>query len=77
MLDSPFFTLFGSITLGVAFGALRWRGLSLGSAGVFFIALVLGHWGSIGSVRVYVPHAVKQLIRELGLVIFLILRLIL
>jgi putative transport protein len=44
--------------------------LGLGG-GAFLVALLLGHWGSLGPVRVYVPHAVKQFARELGLVIFL------
>jgi len=39
--------------------------------GAFLVALLLGHWGNTGPVRVYVPHAVKQFARELGLVIFL------
>jgi len=38
--------------------------------GAFLVALLLGHWGNIGPVRVYVPHAVKQFAREIGLVIF-------
>lgn len=44
--------------------------LGLGG-GAFLVALVLGHWGNAGPVRLYVPHAVKQFTRELGLVIFL------
>jgi putative transport protein len=44
--------------------------LGLGG-GAFLVALLLGHWGSIGPVRIYVPHAVKQFAREIGLVIFL------
>ncbi len=39
--------------------------------GVFLVGLLLGRWGTNGPVRVYVPHAVKQFARELGLVIFL------
>jgi putative transport protein len=44
--------------------------LGLGG-GAFLVALLLGHWGNNGPVRVYVPHAVKQFAREVGLVIFL------
>ncbi len=44
--------------------------LGLGG-GAFLVALFLGHWGNTGPVRMYVPHAVKQFARELGLVIFL------
>jgi len=46
--------------------------LQLGAGGgTFLVGLLLGHWGNSGPVRVYVPHAVKQFARELGLVIFL------
>ena len=39
--------------------------------GAFLVALLLGHWGTIGPVRIYVPNAAKHFARELGLVIFL------
>jgi len=46
--------------------------LQLGAGGgTFLVGLLLGHWGNSGPVRIYVPHAVKQFARELGLVIFL------
>lgn len=41
------------------------------SGGVLLVALLLGHFGHIGSLRVYVPNAAKQFARDLGLVIFL------
>jgi len=37
--------LFAVIGLGLAFGKLSWRGISLGTSGVVFVALVAGHFG--------------------------------
>ncbi len=37
--------MFAVIGLGLAFGKLSWRGISLGTSGVVFIALVAGHFG--------------------------------
>ncbi len=65
------------IALGAAVGLIPLHlpgGLEvqLGLAGgAFLVALWLGHWGNTGPVRMYVPHAVKQFARELGLIIFL------
>ena len=42
------------------------------SGGVLLVALVLGHLGHIGPMRLYVPNAAKHFARELGLVIFLV-----
>lgn len=50
-------------------GGLQFQ-LGLGG-GAFLVALLLGHWGTLGPVRVYVPNAAKHFARELGLVIFL------
>jgi putative transport protein len=44
--------------------------LGLGG-GAFLVGLVLGYLGRLGPLRVYVPNAGKNLMRELGLVIFL------
>ena len=41
------------------------------AGGVFIVALLLGHFGKIGPIRVYVPTAANLFARELGLVIFL------
>lgn len=50
---------FGSIKLGLAGGPL-------------FVGLLLGHFGRIGRLRVHVPIAARYLMRELGLVLFLV-----
>ena len=46
--------------------------LKLGMAGgVFLTSLLIGHFGGIGPLRLYVPPAAKNLTRELGLMLFL------
>ena len=37
--------LLGVIGLGLASGRISWRGISLGSSGVVFVALLAGHFG--------------------------------
>src|SRR5689334_13473172 len=54
------FILFTILTLGAWLGHWSWRGISLGTAGVLFIALVFGHFG------LSVPKAVM----DLGLLLF-------
>jgi putative transport protein len=39
------FVLFAILTLGAWIGQWSWRGISLGSAGVLFAALIFGHFG--------------------------------
>ncbi len=39
------FVLFAILTLGAWIGQWSWRGISLGTAGVLFAALVFGHFG--------------------------------
>jgi putative transport protein len=41
------------------------------SGGAFLVSLLIGHFGRIGSLRLYVPTAAKNLTRELGLMLFL------
>jgi putative transport protein len=46
--------------------------VKLGMAGgVFLVSLLIGHFGRIGPLRIYVPPAAKNLTRELGLMLFL------
>jgi putative transport protein len=65
------------LMLGVAVGLIPFRlpnGLTikLGAAGGAFLAsLLLGHFGRIGSLRIYVPPAARNIARELGLMFFL------
>lgn len=49
----------GSIRLGLAGGPL-------------FVGLLLGHYGRLGPLRVHVPMAGRYLMRELGLMLFLV-----
>lgn len=67
LLSSPFFTLFTLIALGALIGVLRVRGISLGAAGVFFVALVAGHvLNQYKELNWTIPHELT----ELGLVLF-------
>lgn len=59
-LDAPLFVLFAVIALGLALGSIRLGGLSLGSAGVLFVALLAGHLG----------RSVPEEVTELGLALF-------
>jgi len=65
------------LLLGILVGAIPINlsnGLEvrLGSAGgAFLVSLLVGHFGGIGPLRLYVPPAAKNLSRELGLMLFL------
>lgn len=65
------------LVLGIGLGAIPvdlpgGMTLKLGSAGgAFLVSLLLGHFGKIGRLRLYVPQAAKNLSRELGLMLFL------
>jgi putative transport protein len=65
------------LLLGIALGAIpvnlpNGLQLKLGSAGgAFLVSLLVGHFGGIGPLRLYVPPAAKNLSRELGLMLFL------
>jgi putative transport protein len=65
------------LLLGIALGSIPIRlpnGLTvkLGIAGgAFIVSLLVGHFGKIGPLRMYVPMAAKNLSRELGLMLFL------
>jgi putative transport protein len=65
------------LLMGIALGAVPLslpNGIQvrLGSAGgAFLVSLLVGHFGGIGRLRLYVPAAAKNLSRELGLMLFL------
>lgn len=60
--------LAGSIPVNLPNG-LR---VSLGPAGgAFLVSLLVGHFGGLGPLKLYVPPAAKNLSRELGLMLFL------
>jgi putative transport protein len=65
------------LVLGIGLGLIPFRLTSgvvvkLGiSGGAFLVSLLIGHFGRIGSLRLYVPAAAKNLTRELGLMLFL------
>jgi putative transport protein len=60
--------LLGNITIPLP------NGLDLrlgGAGGVFLVGLLIGHFGHVGSLRLWVPPAARNIIRELGLMLFL------
>ena len=65
------------LVLGIGLGLIPFRLASgvevkLGIAGgAFLVSLLIGHFGRIGNLRLYVPAAAKNLTRELGLMLFL------
>jgi putative transport protein len=65
------------LMLGIGLGLIPFRlvsgvELKLGIAGgAFLVSLLLGHFGRIGSLRLVVPAAARNLTRELGLMLFL------
>ena len=65
------------LLLGIGLGAIPinlGNGIQvrLGSAGgAFLSSLVIGHFGRIGSLRLHVPEAARNITRELGLMLFL------
>jgi putative transport protein len=65
------------LVLGIGLGLIPFRlasgvELKLGIAGgAFLVSLLIGHFGRIGKLRLYVPAAAKNLTRELGLMLFL------
>ncbi len=60
--------LLGSIPFGIGHGVEFRLGLS---GGAFIVSLLMGHYGKIGNISMYVPQAAKNLCRELGLSFFL------
>lgn len=65
------------LVLGIGLGLIPFRLASgmevkLGIAGgAFLVSLLVGHFGRIGRLKLYVPAAAKNLTRELGLMLFL------
>jgi putative transport protein len=65
------------LVLGVALGTIHIplpNGLDLrlgGAGGVFLVGLLIGHFGRVGSFRLWVPPAARNITRELGLMFFL------
>ncbi|MFI3244284.1 MAG: TrkA C-terminal domain-containing protein [Akkermansia sp.] len=45
ILENPTFVLFAILSLGIVLGNIQFKGISLGSSGVLFVALLAGHFG--------------------------------
>src|SRR4051812_18395803 len=50
--------------LGLALGSVKYRGISIGSAGVLFAGIVFGHFGE------RIDHSILDFAKEFGLVLF-------
>jgi putative transport protein len=61
LLSEQMLVLFAILALGSLIGHFSWRGLSLGTAAVFFVGLVFGHFG----------YTVPKAVMDLGLLLFL------
>ncbi|MCX7608245.1 MAG: hypothetical protein N2049_03375 [Anaerolineales bacterium] len=65
------------LVLGIGLGLLPFQlpggvQVKLGAAGgAFLVSLLIGHFGRLGRLPLYVPAAAKNLTRELGLMLFL------
>jgi len=60
-LHQGYFVLFVIITFGIIVGKIRYKGFSLDSSAVIFVALLLGHWG----------YKVPAEFQTLGLLLFI------
>lgn len=60
LLSEQMLTLFLILAAGALLGSFSWRGVSLGTAGVLFVALVFGHYGL----------SVPKVVQDLGLLLF-------
>ena len=60
LLSDQMLVLFIILALGALLGSFSWRGISLGTAGVLFVALVFGHFG----------FSVPKVVMDLGLLLF-------
>jgi putative transport protein len=75
--ETQMVTFLLGLVLGVALGAVHIplpNGLDLrlgGAGGVFLVGLLIGHFGRVGSFRLWVPPAARNITRELGLMLFL------
>src|SRR6201985_994807 len=50
--------------LGMALGSLKFKGIGLGTAGVLFAGILVGHFGES------VDHATLDFVKEFGLILF-------
>jgi len=75
--ETQMVTFLMGLVLGVILGNIsiplgNGLDLQLGNAGgVFLVGLVIGHFGRVGSFKLWVPPAARNITRELGLMLFL------
>jgi putative transport protein len=74
--ETNFLPFFLGLAAGIFIGALPINlfglQITLGmSTGAFFVSLLIGHYGRIGKLKIYIPKAASNLTRDLGLMLFL------
>ncbi len=75
--ETDLYSLAGGVLLGIFVGLIPFslpgtQPIHLGLAGgTLLVALILGHFGRIGRIAARVPLAAQQVLREIGLVLFL------
>jgi putative transport protein len=75
--ETQMVTFLIGLVLGAALGAVTVplpNGMDIhlgGAGGVFLVGLLIGHFGHVGSFRLWVPPAARNITRELGLMLFL------
>jgi putative transport protein len=75
--ETEMITFLLGLVLGVALGTVSIplpNGMDIrlgGAGGVFLSGLVIGHFGRVGSFRLWIPSAARNITRELGLMFFL------
>jgi putative transport protein len=60
-LNEGYFALFLIIALGLMLGNVKYKGFSLDSSAVIFVALLMGHWGFV----------IPEVFQKLGLLLFI------
>ncbi|MEJ5252245.1 MAG: hypothetical protein HPY54_05315 [Chthonomonadetes bacterium] len=75
--ETSMVTFLAGLVVGIAVGSIPFQlsggiQVKMGAAGGAFLAsLLIGHFGRIGKLSLYVPPAARNLSRELGLMLFL------
>jgi putative transport protein len=75
--ETNFLPFLIGLTIGIFIGLLPIKisdgvEIKIGMAtGAFLVSLVIGYFGKIGSLKIYVPQAASNLSRDLGLMLFL------
>ena len=59
LASQPVLLAFFLVGLGMLFGHIKVKGISLGAAAVLFVAIAISAWGASMGVAVIVPHEIE------------------